>query len=185
MTYYYLNSAGQNVGPLDIETLRAHGITRETLVWAQGMPDWTKAGDVAELACLFQATPPPFGSAPNYGLQGSQQPYNQPNYGPQQPAGGACGPQQPYNQYQPYGNNTTAGNKPDNWMWLGICTTILCCLPLGVVSIVYASKVNSAWMQGNYQGAKEYADKAKLFGIISAAIGFVFGIIGFIAGLAG
>lgn len=61
MTYYYLNSAGQNVGPLNIENLKAHGITRDTLVRAQGMPDWTKAGDLYELAGLF--APPPLNSS--------------------------------------------------------------------------------------------------------------------------
>lgn len=35
------------------------GVTRETLVWAQGMDGWKPAGEVAELAQLFTVMPPP------------------------------------------------------------------------------------------------------------------------------
>lgn len=34
-------------------------VTRETLVWAQGMDGWKPAGEVAELAQLFTVMPPP------------------------------------------------------------------------------------------------------------------------------
>lgn len=34
-------------------------VTRETLVWAQGMDGWRPAGEVAELAPLFTVMPPP------------------------------------------------------------------------------------------------------------------------------
>jgi len=43
--------------------LQAHAsagrLTRETLVWRQGMAGWTPAGQVPELAELFAAVPPP------------------------------------------------------------------------------------------------------------------------------
>nr|HQU70578.1 DUF4339 domain-containing protein [Albidovulum sp.] len=34
-------------------------VTRETLVWAQGMDGWKPAGEVAELGQLFTVMPPP------------------------------------------------------------------------------------------------------------------------------
>jgi hypothetical protein len=34
-------------------------ITRDTLVWREGMGAWTKAGDVPDLSGLFGAVPPP------------------------------------------------------------------------------------------------------------------------------
>ena len=34
-------------------------INRETLVWAQGMTGWAKAGEVPALSGLFAAVPPP------------------------------------------------------------------------------------------------------------------------------
>jgi membrane protease subunit (stomatin/prohibitin family) len=53
---------GQQVGPLAIGDLinhiRAGTITRETLVWKNGLPNWVPAGGVQELAGFFQAPPP-------------------------------------------------------------------------------------------------------------------------------
>lgn len=57
--YYY--SDGQNqFGPFTKEELRGQKITKETLVWCEGMSDWVKAGDVDDLADLFfQISMPP------------------------------------------------------------------------------------------------------------------------------
>ena len=53
----------QQAGPFDMTALQqkaqAGEITRETLVWKQGMANWTPAGDVAELQPLFANVPPP------------------------------------------------------------------------------------------------------------------------------
>lgn len=66
---------------------------------------------------------------------------------------------------------------PSSYMWLGILSTLLCCLPLGIVSIVYASKVNTLWLSGHYEEAKKASDKAQDWGIASVLVGIVFGII--------
>jgi len=54
---------GQQAGPFDAAGLQqavaAGQVTRDTLVWKQGMPGWTAAGQVAEIASLFGAVPPP------------------------------------------------------------------------------------------------------------------------------
>lgn len=54
---------GESTGPFDIPNLRRMSVegslTRESLVWKQGMAQWKQAGDVVELAELFGATPPP------------------------------------------------------------------------------------------------------------------------------
>ncbi len=53
MQYYYSNDGTNQQGPADLDGLRQAGITRQTLVWRDGMPGWTPAGDVQELAELF------------------------------------------------------------------------------------------------------------------------------------
>jgi len=54
---------GAQTGPYDMNTLsgkaRDGSLTRETLVWRQGMADWTAAGAVPELQTLFAVVPPP------------------------------------------------------------------------------------------------------------------------------
>jgi ABC-type Fe3+ transport system permease subunit len=64
-------------------------------------------------------------------------------------------------------------SKPANNMVWAILTTVLCCLPFGVVSIVYASQVDGKWNSGDHAGAQEAADKAKRWAIISAVVGVV------------
>jgi membrane protease subunit (stomatin/prohibitin family) len=50
-------------GPFDLATLGQQAssgqLTRDTLVWKNGMAQWVKAGEVAELASLFANVPPP------------------------------------------------------------------------------------------------------------------------------
>ena len=60
---YFIAISGQQTGPFDVQTLKQQmalgRVTRETLVWAQGMPQWTAAGSIPDLAALFAAVPPP------------------------------------------------------------------------------------------------------------------------------
>lgn len=168
-TYYYINDMNQQVGPVSAESLRQAGVTRDTMVWHAGMPQWQRAGDVEELSFLFSPQRPVYGpKQPQYGPQAEYggRGYGQPQgYGPQ----GYGQPQAGYG----YGNRPP---KPDSWMWLAICSTLLCCLPLGIVSIIYASQVDSSYNRGDYQGAKQNADKAKTWGWVAVGAGLLAGI---------
>lgn len=63
-------------------------------------------------------------------------------------------------------NNTPL--KPDTYLVWSILSTIFCCIPLGIISIVYASKVDSLWGQGRYQEAAAASGKAKKFALWGA-----------------
>ena len=56
---------------------------------------------------------------------------------------------------------------PNNHLALAIITTILCCLPAGIVSIVYATQVNSKWQAGDYQGAQRASKNAQTWWIVA------------------
>lgn len=60
---YFVAVNGQQSGPYNMGALQgmvANGqLTRESLVWKQGMPAWAAAGIVPELSALFGAVPPP------------------------------------------------------------------------------------------------------------------------------
>ncbi len=60
---YFLAVAGKSEGPFEVSALpdriSAGALTRETLVWCQGMENWTQAGEVKDLAKLFANVPPP------------------------------------------------------------------------------------------------------------------------------
>jgi RsiW-degrading membrane proteinase PrsW (M82 family) len=58
-----------------------------------------------------------------------------------------------------------------------ILTTLLCFWPLGIVSIVYASKVSGLWFQGRYDEAQAASNKARNWAIWSLVAGVVLFII--------
>lgn len=73
--------------------------------------------------------------------------------------------------------------QPSNYLWLGILVTLLCCMPFGIVSIVYASKVDSCFAAGNIEEAFRYSSKAKawaLWGIGLSLVLFLIYIIIFV-----
>ncbi len=63
MVQLYASINGQQQGPFPIATLQQmvaqNQITKDTLVWKQGMQGWTAAGQVPETSGLFGAMPPP------------------------------------------------------------------------------------------------------------------------------
>ena len=68
---------------------------------------------------------------------------------------------------------STTGNQDNvpNYLVPAILTTIFCCLPAGIVSIVYAARVNGQIAQSNVEGAKRSSEQAKLWAWISFGIG--------------
>ncbi|OBF60041.1 hypothetical protein A5787_20680 [Mycobacterium sp. 852002-50816_SCH5313054-b] len=70
--------------------------------------------------------------------------------------------------------------EPDNYLVWGILVTVLCCLPFGIVSIVYSTKVSGLWVQGRYAEAQTAADNAKKWAIIGAVVGVAAYVIGVI-----
>lgn len=63
-----------------------------------------------------------------------------------------------------------------NWvpyLVLSIICTVCCCLPFGIVGIVYAVKVNSSNAAGDYLAAQKAAKTAKIWIIASAVCGLI------------
>jgi membrane protease subunit (stomatin/prohibitin family) len=64
---YHVAVDGKPTGPFGLDQLRAQAasgaVTRASLVWAEGMAGWQPAGEVADLAPLFAAVPPPLPGA--------------------------------------------------------------------------------------------------------------------------
>jgi hypothetical protein len=74
------------------------------------------------------------------------------------------------------------GPPPDNYLVWAILTTILCCLPTGIVSIVYSNKVSELWTRGLYADAQTAANNAKKWAIISAIVAGVL-VVGYIVAM--
>ncbi|HET7072772.1 MAG TPA: CD225/dispanin family protein [Mycobacterium sp.] len=111
--------------------------------------------------------PGPYEGSPEW--QGQQQPHWQPQQPPWQgpPPAGWPGPQPGW----------PGQREPDNYLVWAILCTVLCCIPLGIVSIVYSTKVSGLWAQGRYAEAQSASDSAKKWAIIGAVVGIVLDVI--------
>ncbi|HET8796234.1 MAG TPA: CD225/dispanin family protein [Thermoanaerobaculia bacterium] len=107
------------------------------------------------------ATPPPPPPPP-------AQSYTPPSYTPAQ---------QSYAPPPPPAGPSYAGEQIPNYLWQSIVVTLCCCLPLGVVAIIFAAQVNSKLAAGDVAGARDASDKAKLFCWIGFGLGIVANII--------
>jgi len=72
-----------------------------------------------------------------------------------------------YYQNNGYGQNVNNQGKPENYLVLAIISTVLCCWPLGIVSIIKAASVDSAWARGDFDKARKDSEDAKKWAIIS------------------
>jgi hypothetical protein len=83
------------------------------------------------------------------------------------------------------------GQKIPNYLVPAILTTIFCCLPFGIVSIVYAAQVDSKARTGDIAGAMAASNNAKKwawlsagFGIVAIAVSIIIQVIGLLAAAA-
>ncbi|HYV83630.1 MAG TPA: CD225/dispanin family protein [Pyrinomonadaceae bacterium] len=71
-----------------------------------------------------------------------------------------------------------------NYLVLAIIT-LFCCLPLGIVAVVFAARVNGQVQAGDVAGAMASSRKAKMFSFIGLGVGLAWWIICFAMGLLG
>ena len=86
------------------------------------------------------------------------------------PEGPAPGAMPPPPTQAPF---TPAPPRPPNYLVWSILTTILCCLPAGIVSIVYAAQVDGKYSAGDYAGAADSSNKARTWAWVSFGVGLV------------
>ncbi|TSE08541.1 MULTISPECIES: CD225/dispanin family protein [Aquimarina] len=82
----------------------------------------------------------------------------------------------------------TSQARPKNYLVESILVTLFCCLPLGIVAIINATKVNSAFDAGNHAEAQKASDDAKKwmkYGLIGGVVILVIYILMFALGMGG
>jgi hypothetical protein len=87
---------------------------------------------------------------------------------------------------EPRPASSTAGlppfAKPSTHMVWAVLSAIFCCLPLGVVAVVYAAQVNTKWATGDWIGAAESSERAKTWAQIALVTGILAIILYYLAG---
>lgn len=184
---YYIAENGQPAGPFEPSELMAHGLTVNSLVWGEGMPNWVSASQVPELVAMINGTPfnpggidtqmpqmPPMGGEvqlPQVPPFGGQQPTQPTPYGT---------PNQPYAppQYGPSTNQPSNQVMPKTWLTEAVLVTVLSFLCLcniiaaipGGIAIFKANSVKTKFMQGDIQGANAASASAKKWVIIAVIV---------------
>jgi hypothetical protein len=89
------------------------------------------------------------------------------------PAGGHAG------YGPPPGGGAHRGPVPEipNYLVQAILVTLCCCLPLGIVAIIYASQVNSKKAAGDISGAMESSANAKKWAWIAFGVGLALNVV--------
>lgn len=64
-----------------------------------------------------------------------------------------------------------------NYLVQAILTTICCCVPFGIVAIVYAAQVNSKIQAKDFEGAQNCSRLAKIWSWVAFGCGLVVGIL--------
>jgi hypothetical protein len=85
--------------------------------------------------------------------------------------GGYAQPTGSASNQQPYAQPTTYEKVPNNLI-LAIISTLCCCMPLGIASIIFAAQVDGLAARGEIAKAQDSANKAKTFAIIGIVVGF-------------
>jgi hypothetical protein len=65
------------------------------------------------------------------------------------------------------------GETIPNYLVQSIVATLCCCLPLGIVAIIFSAQVNSKLAAGDLAGARDASAKAKMFSWIGIGVGLV------------
>lgn len=160
------------MGPFTTSELRVRrDFTRGLPVWYSGLPEWTTVEKLPELACLIEEEDKNEVKEEEQ-KQTAPPPLDQPQANPQA------------NPFAPYGNAAWIRVKPmeingepcpPTYMGWNIFMLICCCLPLGVLGLIFGSTVSRKWIMGDIEGAKKASDRAAWCIII----GFVLSLVTF------
>jgi DNA-directed RNA polymerase subunit RPC12/RpoP len=104
-----------------------------------------------------------------------QQPFDNPYAAPQSTPD--------YPTYRPAPRQTIPDGSIPTYLTQSILVTLFCCIPFGVVSIVYAAQVEGKMISGDYAGAHFSSDKARSWCWISFWCGLIPNLIFVIAAL--
>jgi len=84
--------------------------------------------------------------------------------------GGFGGPPAGFGGPPPGGGSSDVASSASTWFVLSILCTLLCCLPLGIVGIIFANDAKNLAARGDYATAEQKLGTAKMVVIIGAVL---------------
>ena len=157
---YWINHKGVQSGPVDLDALKEMGLTSAAYVWHEGLSDWVKITQLPELQGLYEMVgePVPEPQAVTTGTPIEETTQAQ-----------IGSPLQPQYGEEPLIDEPCPST---NLVW-AIVATVLCCVPFGIVAIVYANKVTKLYKAGDLYGAKSASETSMWWTIAAIVVGVV------------
>ena len=146
---YWIIANGRQEGRFTLDELKARpDLTPETPVWREGLADWTVASALPELDDLWD---------PSLYADRAVSPGTDPIFA----------------RETRHGASLQSEEKPNTYLVWAILSCLCCCLPTGIVAIIYASKVTPAWHSGDLEAARKASEKAGWWTVISFVAGLI------------
>ena len=183
MTKYWIVVGDSHEGPFTAEELLEKNVPADTYAWHPGLKVWTQIKDIPELRDLFaeeeidvkEDVPENFEAADTAPMESECPPQSPPppppaNYGePVEPAQNMSYTSDAYSELP----EVPEPKCPPSYLAWSIITTLLFCLPFGIVAIIFSAKVNGQWSRGMYDQAKRSSELAAWFSNISFVAGLI------------
>ena len=196
---YWVNQDGVQAGPVTRDEMATMSLTSNAYVWRSGLEDWVKITQLPELEGVYQliapaAVPPLPGEAPDAvssAAETSEAPTAGADSADEPPVGQPVAPVMG-NPVAPVMGEPLEPRRPDvpqaampqaatgevpecpptNLVW-AILATVLCCIPLGIVAIVYANKVSRLYYEGDLAGARRASETGAWWCIAAIIMGII------------
>lgn len=154
--WIYLNGVQQ--GPYTSEEIEAMHLAPSTPVWYEGLSQWMPASEAPLTSTLVESV-----------LQEDVVCERQ------------ADDMSAKSEARIYRHSETAADVPpcpSTYMGWAIFATICCCLPGGILAIIFSAQVTGAYNRGDYAKAEKMSDYAQWAIMISIALGVPLSIIG-------
>ena len=186
---YYAMLDGEQKGPFELNQLPEMGVRPSTYIWCDGMKDWEKAEDVAEVCRLYRnrlydIMHPQFNSAyedkndskpgSKINLSKNNAEININNTSPtrfDRILNKEAHPPLPTIEEIDDRENTDL--PPASMIMYAWIVTFLCFPPTGIAALIFAYKSRDAWKNGNNKEAHEYSRTSKMWTGISFFMGLI------------
>lgn len=179
MKKYWIIENGRPVGPFTQAELKSRADFRADMpVWFKDLPDWTTVGQLAELSCLLPETDTAEEQKKTEVTVNSEEEPQQQN-----PFNFTMGGAQSQwintasaaRRMQPEDINGI--KKPNAYVGWNIFILLCCCIPTGVVGIIFGTQVNRCWFRGDIRGAQKASEIAQwciILGIVLSLVAWPF-----------
>ncbi len=181
MKIYWIIVNGQPRGPFTPEEIAELGVVSPSLkVWHKGLPEWVTITEVPELASLLPedaATVDPVVSeaeevtAVEVEAEASAEAEPQPQ--PQQTYASASWGAAPSPTPSQQSSVSAAEPMPQTYLPWNVLATVCCCLPAGIIGIIFSARVSKKYNEGDIEGARRASEGAAWCLMISIVLGLV------------